>query len=185
MISDFEKRVERRLESLRDHELVTVVEGEKVSAYYIRKPGTRIMSTLIVFTPEGIVLQGDHTPQQDGSVSTIGYGRNWFAGKLSCSYLCEKFLEHKWSPEVAAEELRNPEAWWREDATPEALTQLDELANAVEDGSADMREIYDTFVELGFETADGLPGGGYDSDEAVALAAIQRKFAQLWAKQNP
>jgi hypothetical protein len=66
------------------HVLEIVQEGPTVSAYYLKEPGKgRMMSTLIVFTPEGIALMGDLTPEQNGSVSALGYGRDWFSGHLS------------------------------------------------------------------------------------------------------
>lgn len=185
MIKDFENRVTRLLEEMKEHALVIVEEGPNIRAYYMKKPGTRIMSTLITFTPEGIVLQGDLTPEHHGSVSAIGYGRDWFAGQLSPSYLCEKFLDNKWSSELAVERLRDPESSWRdEEADPATISRLDELACEVECGQATQGDIYDVWLELDFETADGVPGWGYDPQEAVVLVTIQRKFAELWAKKG-
>lgn len=184
MIKDFEQRVAQFLDGLKDMSLVPVQEGDKLSAYYIRKPGTRIMSTLILFTPEGIVLQGDFTPEDHGSVSAHNYKLGWFAGELSPLYLCEKFLQKKWSREVAVEILRDPQSCWREDQEPAVLGKLDDLAQEVEHEVAAEEEIYDLLTDLGFDCCGDLPGWGYDPTEAVSLCAIQRKFAQLWTKRE-
>ena len=78
------------LRDLKDHTLEKVLdhpaEKEKnhFEAYYLRPPeGGRMMSTLITFTPEGIVIMGDLCPDGSGVISCYGYGRKWFVGKLS------------------------------------------------------------------------------------------------------
>lgn len=184
MIKDFEQRVAMCLKSLEPMELVIVMETEQVQSYYIKQPKTRMMSTLVTFTPEGIVLQGDFTPEHNGSASCIGYERAWFAGQLSPEYLASKFLTHKWSCEVAVEKLR----WMASDEydldNRETRRALLELANHVECSEADQSVIYERFLDLGLETADGIPGWGYDPNEAARLVAIQRKFAELWAKRT-
>lgn len=184
MIKDFEQRVTQCLDQLKEMSLVPVQEGDKLSAYYIRKPDTRIMSTLLVFSPEGIALMGDFTPEHHGSVSAFGYGRAWFVGELGPDYLAEKFLEKKWNSEVAVEELRDPTSYWREGREPAVLEKLDDLAQEVVHGLAAEAEIHDLLTDLGFDYCDGLPGWGYDPSEMVRLCAIQRKFAQLWAQRE-
>lgn len=90
--------------ALKDHTLEQVLDTPNFKAFYLRPPGGgRMMSTLIVFTPEGIVLMGDLTPGHHGNVSALGYGLSWFAGDLSGSYLCEKFLQKSWHAELAKE----------------------------------------------------------------------------------
>lgn len=94
------------LEELKDHYLEQVLDEEKFKAFYLReKPDSRMMSTLFIFSPEGIVLMGDLTPQLHSTASCLGYGLAWFAGRLSETYLCEKFLEKRWNQELAVEEL--------------------------------------------------------------------------------
>ncbi len=74
----------------------------------MKRPGSgRMMSTQILFTPEGIVISGDLCPRVGtrGVISDLGYGLNWFSGKLSNSYLCEKFFVVGWHRDLAEEEL--------------------------------------------------------------------------------
>ncbi len=86
---------------------------------------------------------------------------------------------------MAVEELRDPQSSWRdEEADPATISRLDELACEVECGQATQGDIYGVWLELDFETADGVPGWGYDPQEAVMLVAIQHKFAELWAKKG-
>lgn len=93
-------------ESLKGHFLEMVLDTEKFKAFYMReKPNSRMMSTLFIFHPEGITIAGDLTPALHGNCSTIGYGLDWFASKLSETYLCEKFLTQGWHAELAEEEL--------------------------------------------------------------------------------
>lgn len=93
-------------DSLKDHVLEQVLDTEKFRAFYLKKPGGgRMMSTLIMFTPEGIVITGDLCPGQRGVISTLGYGLDWFAGKLSEDYLCQKFFQQGWHRELAEREL--------------------------------------------------------------------------------
>ncbi|NIN68662.1 MAG: hypothetical protein GTO63_28935 [Anaerolineae bacterium] len=100
--------VESTLHDLKDHLLVPIDGGKDVTGFYLKDPDrTRIMSTLILFTPEGIVIHGDYRPGHHGVISCYGYGLNWFAGRLSERYLCEKFLEQGWHREVAERELQD------------------------------------------------------------------------------
>ena len=111
-------------ESLKDHTLEKIAdvpcEGDlykpesRIVAYRLQPPKkTRCMSTLLTFTPEGIVLQGDLTPGHHGMVSAIGYGLDWFAGPLGESYLCGKFLQETWIQEIAIRELKDPACYLR------------------------------------------------------------------------
>lgn len=163
---------------LAQHVLEPVEVGQKVSAYYLRKPGGGLMeSTLIVFTPEGIALMGDVTPGKNGDVSCRGYGAEWFAGASSHSYLCEKFLHKGWHTELAAEELRDG---WHDhfDGDAGKRAKLNELADDVEERGAEW--LRDELDEMGADTSDGIPGWGYNPSEAACLIAIQERFAALY-----
>lgn len=92
-------------ETLRDHVLEEIPAGERIKAFYIKEPGTRMGSSLILFTPEGIAIMGDLTPGR-GAMSVYGYGLSWFASELGEDYLCGKFLEKEWVPEYAADYCR-------------------------------------------------------------------------------
>jgi len=94
-------------ESLKDHVLEQVLDAEKFKAFYLKPEGkTRMMSTMIIFSPEGIVLLGDLSPSRYGNVSALGYGLSWFSKNLSETYLCEKFLEKGWHQDLAVSDLK-------------------------------------------------------------------------------
>lgn len=162
--------------ALKDHKLVKVQDGE-VLAFYLRKEDTLSMSTLLVFTPEGIAMMGDLTPERNGSISSRSYGLKWFVGELSESYLCEKFLEQKYVPELAKQALLNPNGYLREDADEETISKLDNLANIID--SLSTHELYEHLTDMGY-ASECIPGYGYDPGEAGWLCAIQQKFAALY-----
>lgn len=169
-----EQRIADYAKELQDH-VLTLVQAGPVTAWKMAKPGTGINRVLLVFSPEGIVLQGDLTPERNGSVSTFGYGLEWFTRQLGWSYLAEKFLTKRWVPELAEEQLRE----WI-DEYPEHSAELQKIADALVD--FDHRELSDRLYEIepGF-VDDHLPGWGYDPNEAALLQAIQRRFAELYA----
>jgi hypothetical protein len=162
-------------ESLKDHVLTLVQEGE-VTAYYLGKKGTRMMSCLLLFTPEGIAIMGDLTPQLHGSVSVYGYGIGWFSKHLSEGYLCEKFLRERFVPELAEKELRDPEGYWREELSPEVS---DRIADDLCDHGQEW--LYEELLDAGVDCSDGIPGFGYDPAEAGWLCAIQQRFSELYS----
>ncbi len=94
-------------EGLDTNILEQVLDTEKFTAFYMKRPGGgRIMSTLIMFTPEGITVSGDLSPGHHGVISVFGYGLGWFSGRLSEDYLCEKFLDLGWHADLAAKDLK-------------------------------------------------------------------------------
>lgn len=103
--------IEKHMEhSLKDHVLEQVLDTEKFKGFYLKPPGrTRMMSTLILFTPEGIIICGDLCPgnrgANRGNVSAFGYALDWFASKLGEDYLCSKFLDKDWHEELAVRDL--------------------------------------------------------------------------------
>src|ERR1700744_5534707 len=98
---------EHMRESLAGHILEPHADHEKVKAFYLRRPGDgRMMSCLILFTVEGIVIMGDLTPCHNGVISCLGYGLGWFADRKSEDYLCEKFLRKEFVPKLALESFR-------------------------------------------------------------------------------
>lgn len=168
-------------EALAEHVLETVLESEKISAYYLKRPGQgRMMSTLILFTPEGIVLQGDLTPGQNGNVSALGYGRGWFSGRLSGGYLCEKFLNKVFRPDKAKRAIKEDIIEQRRDGSI-TKDRARELWNDMPDGDEhDGRLFYEFYMdELGRDGCD-FPAYGYDLAEAGWLCAIQERFAALY-----
>lgn len=176
-------------EALAKHVLVETGPGE-VRAFYLKVRGEgRMMSTMIVFSAEGIVIMGDLCPKRNGVISAYGYGLDWFASSLSPAYLAEKFLEQKWFQKKAAD-------WCRETAK-ELLDEKDEdgaRAPKAEGRAADLEEIADRLGDMSQETfidevsdigvsAAWEIGHGYDPDEVAWLTAIQKKFAEEYAKR--
>ena len=175
-------------ESLKNHVLVPLLHSNvgEVRGFYLKPPGrTRMMSTLILFSPEGIVLQGDLTPSHHGDVSSYGYGAQWFGGRLSEDYLCEKFLQKEFVPEKAyatfkeriLSRRREGDQYMTKEKAREAYDANEEHGPGYE--AWDSREFYDCFCgEFGFDY-DG-DGYGYNLAAAGWLCAIQQKFAELY-----
>lgn len=206
-------RVEQQLERFKDYELFLLADNVdscnrnnannyKVISYLLQKPGTRKHSCQITFTPEGISIQGDITPEDNnGSCSRSRIkSLDWFTGELSPDYLAPYFLRHKWSQEECKREL---------DHQIEKAQELYKAQKADNDGRAE-----DTYAELeqlhrlhesvlcgeyGFQKAceeEGfgggyqarndktisyvVPGYGYNSQEVAILAAIQQTFRRLY-----
>jgi len=167
-------------------ELVPVVETDQVSCYYMKKPGTGHYRVLLTFTTEGICIQGDLTPENNGSISCMGYGREWFAdqqgGKYLDSYLCSKFLRKRWVPEYAHEELADPQSHYRYEATPEEIEQLDHICRLLSLNELHQYAFYEHMTDMGFDGCE-LPGYGYEPHEASILCAIQQRFGELWRER--
>lgn len=175
-----EIRIKKNLQQLGNHKLELVQEG-KITAYYLRDPSQgRIMSTLIVFTPEGIALMGDLTPERSGSISCFGYGVDWFAGHKSSGYLCEKFLEKKWIREDAKLELRDRDRWADSyELNEDQISAIASLADDVDDHGVEW--LYESLTEIiPHFSGESVPGFGYDGREANWLCAIQRRFSELY-----
>lgn len=200
-MSDITTMVEKHMAtSLKDHFLEEISAGEKIRAFYIKREGTRMMSTLILFTPEGIVLMGDLCPSNHGAASAFGYGLDWFSGRLSEDYLCEKFLRKCWQLEVAKEHCE----WHIEQAVEEAKKyRLCEGDGDREDARRSIKEgrrwqavlkalgdegteqtCYDEMCDQDLYDGDTMPGYDYPRGDAGWLCAIQQKFSELYrAKQ--
>ena len=168
-------------EALSGHILETVLETEKVSAYYLKRPGQgRMMSTLILFTPEGIVLQGDLTPSRNGDVSCLGYGLGWFAGKLSEDYLCSKFLDQVFVPEHAVSNMRYFILQDRREGstTKEQARELWDSCPGADE--LDARAAYEFWTDEMLQDGADCPFYTYEPAAAGWLCAIQQRFAELY-----
>lgn len=98
-------------DSLKDHVLEKVLDTDRFVGFYLRRPsGGRMMSSLLLFTPEGIILTGDLSTGRRGSISAFGYNLDWFASDLGEDYLCGKFLDKSWHADLAERELREEAA---------------------------------------------------------------------------
>lgn len=176
-------------ESLKDHVLEEALPPEKgFLAYYMKRPGDgRIMSTLIVFTPEGIAILGDLTPERHGSISAFGYGVGWFGSDKSEYYLCEKFLSKEWQVEVAQrwckEHLEELQVEGKVEGKPvEDLDEWEELLSQLQGrcGEMDCGKFQRALYDMGYEVED--EGFEYPLREAGWLCAIQQRFAELYSK---
>jgi hypothetical protein len=180
-----EQRAAEIARDLAAHRLEVVGDTPAVKVYRLAAPGTRMMSTQIAFTPEGIGIGGDFCPGGHGVWSAYGYGLNWFRGSLSGDYLASKFLTRGWVPEYAAASIRE----WADDADTERTAEqregLRELAGQVDNDNMEPSEMRDRLRDLGEDCDDGIPGWAWDPRDHAALIAIQRRFADLWAAANP
>lgn len=158
----------------------------KTRTFRLSEGNKRCMSCLITFTPEGITISGDITPIGRGVTSSLGYGIDWFASELSPDYLAEKFLERKFVPEIAAEEMKDPENWVQEslldmeDDREQKIAELNDLINDVECGEVGPERLGDRLLDIGISPYDGLPGYCYHPNELAILVSIQRRFAALY-----
>lgn len=173
------------IRNLFDNHVLELIQEGKITGYYLREPGTRNCLVLLTFSPEGITIAGDLTPETNGSVSTYGYGLDWFSRQSSEGYLCEKFLTQRWLPELAAAELRDPGGWFREQVVDDnQMIELKLLANSLEVGECGAFESIERLDDIGIECQD-VPGFGYDPKEASVLCAIQQTFRRLyWAGKD-
>lgn len=169
----------------KDHVLTPVLEAGNVEVWRMAKPGTVIHSVQLSFTPAGTAIQGDCCVRHNGVCSDNGnYGLRWFIGELSPDYLCAKFLEKKWVPDLAEEALRealnDPEHWLA-------------IAEGAEDYDADLREgvlhlidanegfhEHEVYEVIGHIDEWHVIGWDYVPSEARTLVDIQRKFRELW-----
>lgn len=176
-------------QQLAAHGIEPVEMGAKVQAFYLKKPGERCMSTLLLFTPEGIAIMGDLTPENYGTVCRERKSLGWFVGDLSPDYLCGKFLERKWTPEAAADALKDPKGPWLDygdindddpAAQQEKWEKVREIADEMVGHGHGQEWLYDELTDLGFCIDDGLPGYDYLPGESHWLCAIQKRFAELY-----
>ncbi len=191
-------KADHRRNNMLTKELTRVLNTEKFQAFTLTKIGYegRMGSTMIIFSPEGIVILGDLVPGHsngNGVVSTLGYGIGWFSGQLSPHYLAEKFLRQGWHAELAVEELKewqkNGGNQYYDDETPlskEKQEELQELIDYLECGDIGPERYYDVMMEIYDNPdifCDGAPGHGYDPSDLGWLVAIQVRFAELYREK--
>ena len=180
-------------ESLKNHVLEEALpQTGAIRAFYLKEPGQgRMMSTLFVFTPEGIVICGDLCPggpNNQGSISNFKYGIGWFSGKLSEGYLCEKFLAREWQIEVAEEWCRDHIAELKKEAAEdhkpvENLEEWEELLNDLEGGEIGNERFHEALQDIDYDIED--EGYDYPLNTAGWLCALQQRFAEEYAKFAP
>ncbi len=173
------------LESFAEHKLICEYETGAFSVYRLVRLGTRVMSVQLSFSPEGTAIQGDLTPERNGSVSVFGCGQDWFTLQTPEGYLCEKFLTEKWLPSIAVAELLDSDGPWLVDRDTEQQEHIKDLSLAVDGGDVGVEEFRTSLTEVCGDLYDELPGYRYDPDEAGWLCAIQQTFRRLyWARME-
>jgi hypothetical protein len=178
-------------EALKGHVLEEALPfGHGFLAYYMRDPNQgRMMSTLFVFTPEGIVIMGDLCPGgpgNRGSISNYNYGIGWFSRHQSEYYLCEKFLSKEWQSVVAARFVREHIWQLKLNKDAEELKQMGEwedLLNRLECSEMGADHFHDALQDLGYEHED--EGYEYHLQTAGWLCALQQRFVDLYAALKP
>lgn len=176
-------------DALKNHVLEEVLPfGHGFLAYYMKEPGQgRMMSTLFIFGPEGIVIMGDLCPggpKNQGSISDFNYGIGWFSGNLSENYLCSKFLTEEWQAEAALEwigehvkEIESGE----EAGNVEAFLQIE---RDLRGGEMDESHFRDDLECAGYVCDDELPGYDYHRSTAGWLCALQQRFSELFSAKE-
>ena len=190
-----ESKIEMALQSYERHQLTEVCRTEKVEVYRCGKPGTRTYSFQLSFTPEGIAIQGDSTPEPHGSTSYRPVSLEWFTLTLEPRYLAGYFLTRKWCRDNAKQ--------WLERKIEEASERVEDLLSDEsaeprttaywQDRTYDLRRMRerDQFADqhefvLAYETvvpdhswSDDSPWD-YQQYELATLVAIQQTFRRLW-----
>lgn len=191
-------------DQIKDHYLETVEDGERIKAFYLRKDQGRMMSVLLIFSPEGIIITGDLNPDPRGKgVIARGHTLTWLFGSLEPRYMASKFLEKKWSPLLLKESIEEyikefPEQereercdWkigpytkeqWTETEALKFYISKDELIESYEEAEHYLPR-YKSFDRwLCPYDPDFLVDGGYGYDPAEVgwLAAIQKRFRELF-----
>jgi hypothetical protein len=159
------------------HILTVELDTPSYKAYMLREsPSSRLNGVLILFTPEGILITGDHAPKTNGCIKSF-YGLEWFSGELSEDYLAGKFLEKALQKELVPEELRALAHG------TDARTELLRVADEVESGSLDGADLYQALQEIYHEHGLSI-GFGHAPQERAKLGVIQRKFRELYLSMN-
>lgn len=173
-------------EALKNHVLEEALPfGHGFLAYYMREPGQgRMMSTLFVFTPEGIVIMGDLCPGgpgNRGSISNYNYGIGWFSKPKSEYYLCEKFLSREWQSVVAADWVKEHIGQITLNNDADELKQLGEwedLLHSLEGREMGADHFHDALQDLGYDHED--EGYEYPLNTAGWLCGLQQRFVELY-----
>jgi hypothetical protein len=156
-------------DALVEHKLEEITDSKSpVRAFRMFKDARRVMSCLIVSTPEGIFIQGDIAP---GSSCSANQSLEWFSRPMDEDYLCSKFLTKSFYRETALSALREH---LEENPDHEDLKELTQ-----NDGD-DFRDpdFQERIYALGFEDA----GYDYDSGSAGWLCAIHERFVALYPR---
>ena len=172
--------------SLSEHSL----DIDKKDIVRMGRPNTCVYSAYIAIVANRICITGDVClgANDQGIVSSPGYGLGWFSGHLSESYLCEKFLRQEWQWDAAVESIQ----WQIRMATEEAesslgeswwLERVDKLQKFIASPGWKYdvptgEEFYEFMTDLGSDGCE-LPGYDYPRIQAGWLCAIQQRYVEL------
>lgn len=192
---DFNEQLKLSLSFYKKHKLLTITKGQH---YLLKRPVTSNHHVHVVFLTGRIGLTGDAClgPTLHGLWSVGGYGVEWFSGKLSPDYLCEKFLRNSYDAKATASLILD---WYREtkksdaelaklfkervdDLAPwesELEKQIELICEDTSDGGELSELLNGDFAGLDFETPCHTYG-----ESAAPLVAVQQTFARLYSKEE-
>ena len=173
-----------------DFFLEEVCMTDRVKSWYIKQNGSRVRTTLITETPEGLAITGDFAPS-DGVHSRGGYySAKWFAGELSSDYLCEKFLRKEDRLEDnlprLLRDLLNGNFLGCYEVSGDIEAFIEKLQNIEERPGWESRILEVTQDFVGKYDVHELLGEyfcSYDRRDAMMLVAIQRAFSMLYGEK--
>ncbi len=182
--------IQQAYNDIAGHKLTQFSDGN-VKAFYLHGGDvmtTRMMSVMLVFTPENIVITGDLHPGWHGIISAAGYGLDWFCRNLDPDYLAGKFLESGvWEEDRARAELQRyiseqaGEAWCQRDRwTIKRLKALRDMLRTCPWIYENDQTWYDAVSEHISDLWDHGQFWGYPSADYMWLAAIQRRFREAY-----
>lgn len=180
----------KQARSLEEHELTVLAENGQVQVYRLARPGTNNLSVQLVFSRAGISIFGDLIigPNGKGIASREVTSPQWFSGVLNAYYLCEKFLHDVWSADRATASLKEEIAEAEDHGySPEMVKHLQSVLDHLGDDS-NRHGFHDSLTDVPegehYETADGIPGYGYDPSDVAWLVAVQATFRELWTERS-
>lgn len=160
-----------------------------VRVYRLRRPGARDYSCQLTFTPEGIAIQGDITPEGNNGSCSRGKSLGWFVGENCPDHLASYFLTERWTAELAQKQLERELSelvdmeWSWKGSDREYFAERDllqRLINGLIGSVSNEYEFYRDCEEEGYDLSEGVPGWGYCPTEVALLSAIQRTFRRLY-----
>jgi len=171
---ELNRQVDAQMAHMKDHVLTREDKGH----WRMGKPNSGMFSTHLIFMAGRIGITGDFSPGLNGVWSDLSYDIRWFASKLSWDYLAQKFLKREWQPEVAVMEAKDHLESGNKDY-PEHDDFYRAVIREIEEDK-ELGSIYPIMNEYQMES-DYTPGIAYPLNDTIALVAIQRKFAELYA----
>lgn len=175
--------IEHYRDMIKDHYLVCVDENH----YQLRRNDRHYYMTDITYVPHvGVIISGDLSPQHELG-GTIGKcALELFATKCDPDYIASKFLpkgvfdESRAEVELAAM-INSQEDYGFSDDTIERLRGI--FYSFFDGYDFDVHGFNVCFKHLIMDgVIDSVPGYGYNLDDYALLAAINEKFAELYAR---